>query len=99
MIFQIMNRATTDITNELIASNGALTVGNYSSGTNDKENIMNKRTGRRVDKTKKSNIKCEHCEQFGMPKKNTYDDTFCKLTGQPKKYWNRCKQFNWAEDI
>ena len=41
---------------------------------------------RKVDKSKKSNIKCKHCAHY----------PFCVLTGENKKnYWNRCKQFEW----
>ena len=49
---------------------------------------MNKRP---IDKTKKSNIKCEHCKYY-----NKRCST-CKITEEPKWYWNRCKQFEWAE--
>ena len=40
-----------------------------------------------IDKTKKSNIKCEHCEH--------YCDDMCILISKPKHYWNRCKSFEW----
>lgn len=49
-----------------------------------------------IDKTKKSNIKCEHCKFF-----INYNE--CVNTDSPKygkggvNYWNRCKQFMWEE--
>jgi hypothetical protein len=43
-----------------------------------------------VDRTKKSNIKCEHCEHF----KN---GAVCKLTLCPEKYWNKCNKFEWRK--
>ena len=47
---------------------------------------MNKRP---IDKTKKSNVKCEHCRYWNS------DDGICCLTKEKKNYWNRCKQFEW----
>lgn len=47
---------------------------------------MNKRP---IDKTKKSNIKCEHCMY--------YEKYFCVIYQTEKNYWNRCKNFKWAE--
>lgn len=46
---------------------------------------------RPVDKTKKSNIKCEHCKHWDEPMSD------CKLTNKFKWYYNRCKQFEWGE--
>ena len=43
-----------------------------------------------VDKSKKSNIKCEHCR--------FYDKGYCSLSKQDKHYWNRCKDFSWKEN-
>lgn len=59
---------------------------------------------RPVDKTKKSNIKCEHCKYW-----ETIDDSphykfkQCGNNESPKyqqetEYWKRCKQFEWRED-
>lgn len=50
---------------------------------------MNKRP---VDKTKKSNIKCEHCKYY---QKSNFD-SYCTLNGISKNYWNRCKSFEWT---
>ena len=61
---------------------------------------MNKRP---IDKTKKSNIKCEHCKfwcewsYYGENK-----DYYCKNPCSPqhnnqRNYWNRCKQFEWKD--
>lgn len=51
-----------------------------------------------LDKTKKSNIKCEHC-------KFCYNNPFmvsiiskpykCELEDKEVNYWNRCKRFEW----
>ncbi len=48
-----------------------------------------------VDKSKKSNIKCEHCEHFAKSDFNC----FCILTGKIMNYWNRCKNFKWSSRI
>ena len=57
---------------------------------------------RKLDKTKKSNIKCEHCEYY-----NTDSDDFvrnkttleimyqCVKCGERKAYYQRCKDFEW----
>lgn len=50
---------------------------------------MNKR---KVDKTKKSNIKCEHCLYADKDNKLGY---WCVLQEKPKNYYNRCKLFKW----
>ena len=47
-----------------------------------------------VDKTKKSNIKCEHCDHFagmGISK--------CDFTGEKKYYYQRCKKFEWSKRL
>ena len=49
---------------------------------------------RTVDKTKKSNIKCEHCEHWIHA--DNKDFQYCSLTGVAKNYWNRCKGFEWS---
>lgn len=51
---------------------------------------------RKVDKSKKSNIKCEHCEAFDNDKE---DGGWCCVLEKPKNYWNRCKNFIWKHDI
>lgn len=43
---------------------------------------------RPIDKTKQSNVKCEHCQNYT-------DHGECEETGEAKNYWNRCKRFNW----
>lgn len=54
---------------------------------------------RLIDKTKKSNIKCEHCEHWGELCSNTYDYLrMCNQSGLPKNYWNRCKRFEWDKN-
>lgn len=56
---------------------------------------MNKKP---VDKTKKSNIKCEHC---GYCSRNKNNDRFnehvlwCSINQKEVNYWNRCKSFDW----
>ena len=59
---------------------------------------------RPVDKTKKSNIKCEHCQHYDRETKVTVfvlnhieDWETCSLSGKPKCYWHRCKNFEWAD--
>lgn len=46
---------------------------------------------RPIDKSKKSNIKCEHCKNFSGGCK-------CLLNGEFRNYWNRCKKFEWRKD-
>ena len=46
-----------------------------------------------LDKTKKSNIKCEHCKNW----EKAAFDCYCTLNGKSKNYWNRCKQFDWIK--
>ena len=48
-----------------------------------------------IDKSKKSNIKCEHCKHCDRSNKD-YD--FCTISQTKKHYWNRCKKFEWEED-
>lgn len=59
---------------------------------------------RPVDKTKKSNIKCEHCKYYNCEKLvsvfvlNHIESKYvCDLTEKPKDYWNRCKNFEWSD--
>ena len=59
---------------------------------------------RSVDKTKRSNIKCEHCKHFDTEHKmevfvlnHLENRDTCALTGESKQYWNRCKGFEWAD--
>ena len=52
---------------------------------------MNKRP---IDKTKKSNIRCVNCKYADV---NEQRDYWCSLHEIPKNYWNRCKEFEWAE--
>ena len=47
---------------------------------------------RTVDKSKKSNVKCEHCKHF-----KARLESYCDITKDEKNYWNRCKQFEWDE--
>jgi hypothetical protein len=46
---------------------------------------------RPVDTTKKSNIKCEHCKYWKL-------DSICDLSDTTKRYYNRCKYFEWKEE-
>lgn len=45
---------------------------------------------RTIDKTKKSNIKCEHCVHW-----SGWLMSQCKLKKECKQYYQRCKQFDW----
>ena len=49
---------------------------------------------RKVDITKKSNIKCEHCKNY-----NGRLVGKCRLTEEKKNYYNRCKDFDWKMKI
>ena len=49
-----------------------------------------------VDKSKNSNVKCEHCEHW---KKITDWEYRCDINGKKKNYWNRCKNFEWMKTI
>lgn len=48
---------------------------------------------RRVDKRKKANVKCEHCNYYDS------ENSFCNLLGEPKNYYNRCMKFKWSKRI
>ena len=49
---------------------------------------------RTIDKTKKSNIKCEHCLFRDKPTEQS-SKYWCALHQTEKNYWNRCKDFKW----
>ena len=52
---------------------------------------------RTVDKTKKSNVKCEHCKFWNKENAlGTYAPT-CLLTCTRHEYYQRCKKFEWSE--
>ena len=47
---------------------------------------------RAIDKSKKGNVRCEHCQNWsGFP------DEVCKLTGEQARYWKKCPLFQWTE--
>ena len=50
---------------------------------------------RTVDKSKKSNIKCEHCEYSAKSDFNC----FCILSGKVIDYWRKCEFFEWSSRI
>ena len=58
---------------------------------------------RTIDKTKKSNIKCEHCKFYIGHPDTCIAVNYNQCTNQdsPKygmgkvNYWNRCKNFKW----
>lgn len=61
---------------------------------------------RPIDKTKKTNIKCEHCKHFvETDRKTPYaqlpimacDNRDSKWYGDCRMYWNRCQFFEWHE--
>lgn len=45
-----------------------------------------------VDKTKKSNIKCEHCNACDKDRQKGF---WCCIHQKKVNYWNRCKDFSW----
>lgn len=58
-----------------------------------------------VDTSKKSNIKCEHCEywngKWDAQSFVNYSGDTCRCAesvkyGKTTNYWNRCKSFQWA---
>lgn len=57
---------------------------------------------RPIDRTKKSNIKCEHCKYWDKTKEDhdwsgKYLGNICTKHNYPRYYYNRCKCFDWAE--
>ena len=58
---------------------------------------------RPIDKTKKSNIKCEHCKYWcesSYPDGEKFYECLCLQSENYKRithYYNRCKQFEWEE--
>lgn len=48
---------------------------------------------RTVDKSKKANVKCEHCDYYDS------ENSFCNLLREPKNYYNRCMKFKWSKRI
>ena len=55
----------------------------------DLDQVVEQMNTRKVDKSKKSNIKCEHCEAYDK------DSGWCCIQEKEKNYWNRCKDFIW----
>lgn len=51
---------------------------------------------RTVDRTKKTNIKCEHCKHWQFNVIGNYG--YCQIKTEKKNYWNRCKQFEWGTE-
>ena len=51
---------------------------------------------RELDKSKKSNIKCEHCFYGDKPTKPC-ENYYCAIHQKEVNYWNRCKDFKWSE--
>lgn len=49
-----------------------------------------------VDTSKKSNIKCEHCDCWNRGKCN---NEYSPKWNTKVNYWNRCKEFDWNERI
>lgn len=52
-----------------------------------------------IDKSKKSNRKCENCEHFIETDKRDGYGFFlyvCNITQEPKYYYNKCKKFEWS---
>lgn len=55
---------------------------------------------RPIDKRKKSNIYCAHCEHWSGYEKTQEGKPAltCLISGERKKYWCRCKNFEWKND-
>ena len=54
---------------------------------------------RPIDRSKKTNIKCEHCGNWSGYSENSSERPYCKLTKETKYYWNRCKGFSWNDRL
>ena len=52
-------------------------------------------TKRKLDKSKKTNIKCEHCKWW--ENKNYCINSNSSKFEQPTNYWIKCEQFEWNE--
>lgn len=50
-----------------------------------------------IDKKKKSNIYCAHCEHWSGHVDED-GNTHCKITMERKAYYQRCKLFEWRKD-
>lgn len=56
-----------------------------------------------IDKSKKSNIKCEHCKYwcewsyYGEFKEHYCMNLGSEHQGMKRNYWNRCKSFEWEK--
>lgn len=58
-----------------------------------------------IDKSKKSNIKCDHCANFiidkgtcgWIPGYGICQSHKCLLTNKGMNYWQKCKDFQWDE--
>lgn len=51
---------------------------------------------RPVDKTKKSNMKCEHCRFYMNHKQLCVHDS--KMNTH-MNYWKKCQYFDWKEEL
>lgn len=58
---------------------------------------------RAVDTSKKSNVKCEHCKYWDYGNISLDGSgnrcAKCGKCGEIKKYYNRCRYFDWRENI
>ena len=56
---------------------------------------------RKLDLSKKSNIRCEHCKYYNMydKSKSKHSNTLglCYLHNNEYKYWHSCKKFIWKD--
>ena len=52
---------------------------------------------RKVDRTKKSNIKCEHCRFWSEPNDGFKSKSVCFKTAKMTNYWIKCKEFDWKD--
>lgn len=54
---------------------------------------------RPINKENKRNIKCEHCQHWSKVNEDQWGNAHCKISGEKKCYYNRCKQFQWNENF
>ena len=51
---------------------------------------------RPIDRSKKANVKCEHCQHWNN---NNVSYCYClKDKARSANYWNKCKEFEWRTD-
>jgi len=89
---QSMHNKGKSITQEQRNKTGKASQFNWDSIWNHRKRGNNIVNFKKLDATKKSNIKCTNCKHW---KANSNGEMICFITKEPKNYWNRCKGFQW----